>query len=329
VHARRLSEALKIIGERKFDVVLSDLDLPDSQELATLSAIVKWAPQLPVVILTGFDDEKLGIEALQKGAQDYLVKGKIQSGLLIKTIRYSIERKKRGLLNTQLELEKVKRLSDIGTLAATVAHELRNPLAAISMAAHNIKRKAKNPDLDKHLANIEKKVSESDIIISNLLFYSRIKPPHYENVNISAIIEEAVDHIRENCKRNETIIADIEALKTISIEADPVQIKEVVHNIMNNACDAVPPEGGRLEITGACDEEAIKIVFKDNGQGIKKENLAKVFDPFFTTKAKGTGLGLSVCRQIVDLHGGSIEIESEPGKGTSLIVRLPRAAKNP
>jgi signal transduction histidine kinase len=113
-------------------------------------------------------------------------------------------------------------------------------------------------------------------------------------------------------------------LKNVPIEADPIQMREVINNILNNAIDAVPVPKGFVNIIGEDRSNCICAVFKDNGHGIEAESLAKVFDPFFTTRAKGTGLGLSVCRQIVDLHGGAIEISSNPGEGTSVTVTLPK-----
>jgi len=240
------------------------------------------------------------------------------------TFERLVQDRTRELVETQMELEKAKRLSDIGVLAATVAHELRNPLVAIGMAAHNIKRKANNPDIEKHIVNIDKKVAESDQIINNLLFYSRLKPPHYEKVNIFGLVEESIEALENKLKKTISIIRDIDLLKEISIDADPLQIKEVFNNILNNAYDAVLTDIGEIKIDAENENEFVKITVKDNGGGIKKESLEKVFDPFFTTKAKGTGLGLSVCRQIVDFHDGAIYIESEIGKGTTVTVSLPK-----
>jgi signal transduction histidine kinase len=234
------------------------------------------------------------------------------------------EEKTKELFDTHNELEKTKRLSDIGTLAATVAHELRNPLAAIGMAAYNIRRKAANAAIDSHITNIEKKVNESDQIINNLLFYSRIRPPRYEIIDFFDIIAECAAGAEEKCKGRVRIVSDIDMLKNVPIEADPIQMREVINNILNNAIDAVPVPKGFVNIIGEDRSNCICAVFKDNGHGIEAESLAKVFDPFFTTRAKGTGLGLSVCRQIVDLHGGAIEISSNPGEGTSVTVTLPK-----
>lgn len=228
------------------------------------------------------------------------------------------------LINARLELDRAKRLSDIGTLAATVAHELRNPLAAISIATYNLKRKANNNELSKHFTNIEKKIDESNQIINNLLFYSRIRPPHYERVNIEDVIREATETILEKNDKKVAITADLEPIKNMTIDADPVQVRELVSNVLNNAFDAVPKKNGKINISVVHTKKFIEMDVCDNGPGIDKYNIEKVFDPFFTTKAKGTGLGLPVCRQMVDMHGGAIKVSSIMGHGTSVVIALPK-----
>jgi len=240
-----------------------------------------------------------------------------------------VTKKKRAeeeLVKAGIELDRVRRLSDIGVLAATVAHELRNPLAAINMAAHNIKRKAANPLLDQHIQNIEKKVVESDQIINNLLFYSRIRKPHIESIDICKLIDECLEVTRDKTKNEIKIESNLGPIKNIPIEADPLQMKEVLQNILNNSCDAVSQGKGQVYVEAVDEKGFIRIYFKDNGSGIKRDILDKIFEPFFTTKAKGTGLGLAVCQQIVSLHGGLINIESEPNCGTTVIITLPKKA---
>jgi PAS domain S-box-containing protein len=228
------------------------------------------------------------------------------------------------LIKTQKELDQKRRLSDIGVLAATVAHELRNPLAAIHLAAANIKKKAANPLLEKHIATIEKKVTESDQIISNLLFYSRIKPPDLKETDINEIIEECATLAYHQYKKD-TASMDIqtEALKEVLIKVDPLQIKEVFSNLINNAFDALSEKGGRIEVKARTEENFLHITIKDTGVGISESDLDSIFDPFFTTKAKGTGLGLTVSKQIIQLHNGSINITSQIGEGTSVLIKLP------
>ncbi len=252
-----------------------------------------------------------------------------QAEKLLKKSHAGLEKKVRErtgeLLKTQKELEKAKRLSDIGTLAATVAHELRNPLGVMQTAVYNIRRKRQNSLIDKHLANIEKKVDESNRIISNLLFYSRIRMPHYENVNIHNILNECIGAIEKHFKKKGiSIEKEFKLLKNIVIEADPLQMREMLSNILNNAYDAVSDRETSIEIKGEHDgDNFIKLYIKDSGVGIDEEDLEKVFEPFFTTKSKGTGLGLTVCHQIVNLHNGRIEIESVKGKETTVVIALP------
>jgi len=228
------------------------------------------------------------------------------------------------LLRTHKDLHDAKRLSDIGMLAATVAHELRNPLAAIHMASYNIKRKAQNPLLDRHLLNIKTKVAESNQIINNLLFHSRIKKPHFEAVDLSAIMDECLDVARKRAVRKKAVIRKkYRFFRGVPVEADPVQIRELFVNILNNAFDALN-ESGIVEVGALRPSDGLlKMYFRDTGIGMDAQHLKQVHEPFFTTKAKGTGLGLAVSLQIVNMHSGKIEIASRKGKGTTVFVTLP------
>ena len=240
--------------------------------------------------------------------------------------KFNMEDKIRG---AQQELIQAKRLSDIGTLSATVAHELRNPLAAISLAAHSIRLKKQDLPIDKHLDNIDKKVFESDHIISNLLFYSRLKTPHYERINIYSVLNECIESANKRFNAQDVrMVKRLELIKNIFIQADPYQMKELFVNILNNAFDAVSEKNGMISIEARLiNHKSIEVSFHDNGTGINSEDILKVFDPFFTTKAKGTGLGLVVCHQIVALHHGSIAIKSPGNKGTTVTIILPRNKK--
>ncbi|MFA6216757.1 MAG: PAS domain S-box protein [Candidatus Omnitrophota bacterium] len=234
------------------------------------------------------------------------------------------------LAKTQKELAEAKHLSVIGMLAATVAHELRNPLGVIRTAAYNIRRKTLNsPFLESHLGNIEKKVIESDQIISNLLFYSRIKMPRYEQVNLCGILEECVATAKNNFPKAKVALKkNFSGVHGLYIEVDPLQIKEVFSNILNNAYQALPDEKGKIEVEAALDDLSgmVSVSFIDSGVGIDPENLQKLAEPFFTTKTKGTGLGLTVCYHIVNLHGGKLEVKSQKGH-TVFTVKLPLKQK--
>ncbi len=346
-HAGRMDAALKLLAREQFDVVLLDINLPDSGGLLGLQRITAQNPEVAIVLLTVTDDEDLAIKAMQQRAGDYLVKGQINASLLMRSLRYAIERKQieallrrdkdsfealvrersQELLASRLELEKSKRLSDVGTLAATVAHELRNPLAAIAMAAYNIRKKARNPSLDSHIRNIEKKINESNQIINNLLFYSRLKTPAYETVDLNCILGECVGTARSLVSPRFPVRVELDLPEKMALEADPLQVREIFANILSNAFDAVSADPrGKIRISVSTEGPSVRVVVEDSGPGIDAETLPKIFEPFFTTKAKGTGLGLSVCEQMVGLHGGAITVDSGPA-GTVVGVTLPAKRK--
>lgn len=229
------------------------------------------------------------------------------------------------LLRVQEELDKAKRLSDLGTLAATVAHELRNPLGVIKTASYNIRRKRKNSLIDKHIDNIEKKVLESEQIINNLLGYSRLRIPSYEKVQINDVANECVTFAKKRFhKQNVSIIKKLKSTRNRLIEADPLQVREIFNNILTNAYQSISRKKGKIEIGAGFDRKGfIRITISDNGMGIEREDLGRVFEPFFTRKSKGTGLGLTICKELVSLHSGKIDIKSKKGEGTTVTVSLP------
>ncbi|MGA1870510.1 MAG: PAS domain S-box protein [bacterium] len=247
------------------------------------------------------------------------------------TFEKLVDEKTKELVKIQIKLSEAKRLSDIGLLAATVAHELRNPLAVIKMACFNIRQKRINPTIDRNLENIEDRLSESNQIINNLLFYSRIKIPHFENIDIYHVLEVCISEVNLRLHKKRGMICKNWGISDrYIIEADPLQIKELFINILNNACDAVREPYGEIEVGVKSDSNGfIHIYVKDNGSGISAEDLTMVYDPFFSTKSNGTGLGLTICFQIVKLHDGCIKIISEKEKGTTAKVKLPIKRSTP
>jgi len=240
-----------------------------------------------------------------------------------------VNEKTEQLLNIQRELTDARHLSEIGSLAATIAHELRNPLAAIRTAAYNISKKSRERTLESHLANIEKKVLESNQIINNLLSYARIKPPHYEKIKIHNILDECIASAKARFpKYKVSVKRKCNCTKDDFINADSLQIRELFDNILNNAYESLPEKKGKIEIRSEYNQRGnFKVVFEDNGIGINEEDLKKISQPFFTTKSKGTGLGLTVCHQLVNFHNGRIEIKSKPAKGTAVTIILPVKGK--
>ena len=140
-----------------------------------------------------------------------------------------------------------------------------------------------------------------------------------------ALLEECVNNEKERFEKKDIdFVKNIEPVKELSIEADPLQLKEVFNNVLDNACQALDKDSGRIEICAAPDDKKNVIIsIKDNGVGIEQEDIKRLFEPFFTRKSKGTGLGLTICNQIIGLHNGKIGIESSMGKGTNVTLTLP------
>ncbi len=258
---------------------------------------------------------------LQKEAEEILRRDK-------ESLEELVDERSKELLSTQKELKQASHLADIGTLAATVAHELRNPLGVIQMAAYNLKRKQNLTD-DKHLINIEKKVWEGNQIIDNLLTYSRIKIPSYEHIHLFPLLDECISTAQSRFQEGQIVMEKKYNTVTDDIDADPQQMKEVFTNIINNAYQACVEKAGKIHVTVDREGDLIDVAVKDNGVGIAAEDLDKIFIPFFTRKSKGTGLGLTICNELVSLHHGKIAIESQKGEGTLVRVMLPSRKDQP
>ncbi|MDD5730312.1 MAG: PAS domain S-box protein [Candidatus Omnitrophica bacterium] len=242
------------------------------------------------------------------------------------TFEKLVSEKTEELLAAKVLLDKQKQLSTIGTLAATVAHELRNPLGVIRTASYNIRRKDPNTSIQPNLDNIDKKVMEADQIITNLLFYSRIKLPHFETVSVYEILEECVEATSNKYHKSQVSLAKKYGdIKDSFVEIDPLQFREVFNNMLNNAFESFCGKKGEVEISASLDSGGNKmcINFKDNGIGMSPQELIRISEPFFTTKSRGTGLGLTVCYQIIDLHGGNISVESVKEKGSTFTIIFP------
>jgi hypothetical protein len=239
-----------------------------------------------------------------------------------------VDERSKELIKTQKELKQFSRLADIGTLAASVAHELRNPLGVIHLAAYNLKRELNDTGTNKHLVNIEKKVWEGNQIIDNLLSYARIKIPHYEDVPILNILDECIASAQGRFGEKGIIIEKRYSGDLDVIEADTNQIREIFLNILNNACQSFTTPSGKVELKAQRDGDMVKVSVQDAGVGIAEEDLSRVFEPFFTKKSKGTGLGLTICNELVNLHQGKIEISSRQGQGSNVTVLLPVHRRN-
>ncbi len=229
-------------------------------------------------------------------------------------------------------LHRAERLAAAGQLAAGVAHEIRNPLAAIRSTIQYVLQRFPQQDPNRELvAELLDEVDRIDRTVNGLLSLTRSS--HFEPVetNVIDVIEQSLMLVQAQARRQAVSIDRHYERDHLMVMGDPHQLKQVFLNLMLNALQAMPG-GGRLTVSvcGWHPEYALRgdrwtqIEIADTGPGIPPEHLDRIFDPFFTTKRDGTGLGLSICHSIVHQHEGEIEVQSQPGRGTTAVVRLPR-----
>lgn len=227
----------------------------------------------------------------------------------------------------QLEEQRLKleRLAIIGELATMVAHDLRNPLTSIKNVCFYLKSTCPPRDgaecksVFEMVEILEQETAFANAIINDLLDFAVKRPLEKKRKNINNIINRSLK--KANMAENVKIERDF-ALRPIA-NVDEEQLERVFLNLIKNAAQAMP-EGGRLTVGTSVTADRVEVVVRDTGMGIAKENMSKIFQPLFTTKAKGIGMGLAICKRIVEEHSGTIDVESEVGKGTAFMIKLPK-----
>ena len=222
------------------------------------------------------------------------------------------------------QIEKNKRLAFVGEMAASLAHEIRNPLASISGPIQMLSKNINLDETDKKLMQIILRGKDRlEGFIKDFLLLARPKQSERKDINVEVIIDDLLESLHFSPEWCE----DIEVIKNLctqtGIYGNEAEIRQVIWNLILNAVQAMP-EGGRLKIKTTDRKKYLEIRISDTGHGIEEKSQDKMFEPFYTTKENGTGLGLAIVNRIVESHMGKIRIESKPGKGTNCIVLLPR-----
>jgi signal transduction histidine kinase len=229
----------------------------------------------------------------------------------------------RDLEQVQEKLIRSERLAAVGELASGVGHELRNPLNVIRNCAYLLNL-ALTEKADEEASNtlkvLDKQIDVANKIVTDLLDFTRIRPPSQVKVDLKSLVNESLTWTA--APEQIGIHVNLNG-HTPPVKTDPEQMSRVFSNIISNAVQAMNGKGGELNIGAAADENFVSIMFQDNGCGIAPENLDKIFEPLFTTKPKGIGLGLAISRRLVEQNGGKIEVASQVGQGTTFTVKLP------
>ena len=280
---------------------------------------VTWSGELGL-LATSFNDMTRSLRQAQEELKA------VMGGL-----ERTVEDRTAALRTAQDQLVRNEKLSSLGKLSASIAHEINNPLAGILTFAKLLVRTLESgtPDdatrrtLVKNLHLVEREAERCTAIVRNLLDFARERPLAVAEIDATGVVEEALQ-LLANQLGIQNVRVERSSQPVPRVDGDFGQLRQAIVNVLMNACEAMPL-GGKLtvETTLAGGGREVEIAIGDSGPGIPPEVLSRVFDPFFTTKEKGTGLGLSVVYGIVERHGGHVDLTSEPGKGTRVAIRLP------
>jgi signal transduction histidine kinase len=342
--ALRLQEAFEHLNSEPIDVVLLDLSLPDSRGIETVQKFHARVPRIPFVVLTGAEDEAQGLLAVTEGAESYLEKSQIQKMFLVRTLLHAIDRKA-ALLSLEAALaseyaartEAEKAIAVRDDFLSIASHELRSPLALVRMQVQLLTDFLKRGQRDEMFAGLLKNLAEKtdghmdhySKLVDRLLDFSYIQSGRLQlnisEFDLSEVLTKTVAQFTNDLKKAECAIV-LDAGTPIQGSWDYLRIEQVVSNLISNAVKY--SSGKPIEVSVTSTQDSVCIQIKDQGTGIAAEDRERIFKRFERVALKksitGFGIGLYVVRQIVDLHGGKILLESELGKGSTFSVHLPR-----
>ena len=343
----RLRDGLACLATANADLILLDLALLDSQGLDTFTRVHAQAPNVPLIVLTGHDDEDIAVRTVHDGAQDYLVKGRIDAHMLVRAIRYAVERKRSEDIIRRAK-EEAEFASDAkGQFLSRMSHELRTPLNAILGFAQLLESDSKLSDRES-VDQILKAGRHLLALINEVLEFSRLEAGRVdlplEPVNVAGVVREALNLIRPSAASQKISVTGEDALNSsLHAQANHQRLKQVLLNLLSNAVKYNRPGGS---VTVSCEKSLrqwdtaelrktggatlLRISIADTGLGIAPHNLSKLFIPFERAGAEesgieGTGLGLAVSKALVQAMGGVIAAESDLGRGSVFSIELPAA----
>ncbi|WP_375770417.1 ATP-binding protein [Archangium gephyra] len=333
-HVTRMADALTAVGEPGLDVVLLDLSLPDGHGLSNIERVVQAAPALPLVVLTGTDDEQLAMRAMHAGAQDYLVKGQATGPLLVRALRYAIERKR---AEEGLKREEAARQTALfrEQFLGILGHDLRNPLQAISgNAALLLRYGGLSEPQRKALNRISISSDRMARMISDILDFTRTRlgggyTLQRTWMNVHEVLKQVVEELEVAHPRKRF---ELDVSGTGWGEWDADRIAQAASNLVGNAVQ-YSPEDSPVRVVARDEGDGVRVEVHNLGTPIPAERLTHIFDPFVRGRdgsrsgsgsRSGLGLGLYITHEIVKAHGGSLQVRSNEAEGTCFWLKLPR-----
>ena len=237
-----------------------------------------------------------------------------------------ILRDMRNIRKMEQQLERARRMAALGSMAAGIAHEIRNPLGTLRGFAQYFGSQAGEQSESRQYADLMiSEVDRLNQVISGLLQFARPREPNFIQIDVNKLLAKTEQLMLGECN-NHSVTMQIEngESENIQLQGDPDLLLQVLLNLLKNSINATPV-GGEIALKVRQEDQTVRIVVRDNGQGMEKEERDRMFDPFFTTRKEGTGLGLAVSHQIIEQHNGRFEVESVPDKGTTITIFLPQS----
>ncbi len=331
----RLADGLASLTAETPSVVLLDLNLPDSRGAETFRRVMEHSPNVPIVVLSGQDDEALAMKAVHHGVQDYLVKGNLSSKHLERAIRYAVERQ--ALLRA-LDIAQKKQLEFKNQFLSHVSHELRTPLTCIHQYVTLLLDGLAGfvpPEQADHLKTVLKSVNQLHAMIRDMLEAARAESGKMRIeprcIALGELVQQTVDMLRPTADQKKIGLEMGVDAQLPLVYADPDRVLEVLINLVDNAIKFTPEDGSVMIQANRVEAEpgSIYVSVSDTGRGISPEAKNLIFERLYQdpnsidNNRSGLGLGLFICREIVRLHEGRISVSSEVGQGSTFSFTLP------
>jgi signal transduction histidine kinase len=334
-HLLRMSEAEIHLAKGGVDITLLDMGLPDGHGLETVRRAHAAAPGVPLIILTGLDDEALAAEAMTQGAQDYLIKGQIESRALPRALRHAIERHR---MQTETDLIRTHQMQFKDEFLSHVSHELRSPLTAVrqfvSILLDGLAGEL-NPEQRQYLEIVLRNVKQLHSMINDLFEVSGVQAGklkiELQCASVSDAVAYTVNTLQGAATAKEIVLtSDIEG-NLPSVCADPARLRQILIILVDNAIKFTPRNGMVKVQTRISEEDPAFLLLQvsDSGCGIDPDKTEQIFERLFQASDpaladhNGLGLGLYICKDLVTRHGGKIWAHSTPGQGSVFSVTLP------
>jgi len=316
--------ALRALANDPYDLILLDIGLPDLDGLAVLEQVTTQYTQVSPIMMTGYATLEAAVRAQELGAEGFILKP-FNDKKLMQIVWRIIERRRLREDYARLQtLVQTEKLAALGRLAASLAHEINNPLQALRSGLRLLGRsQLDETKRQNYVATLVREVERLIAITGQTLDFVRPSRAGKQSTDLNRLLQDTLALVSKQLQHNKIETQFDPAVNLPAIQVVPDQIKQVFINLILNAIDAMPG-GGVLSLrTGYLPNQGwLTAAVQDTGCGIAPKMIDRIFEPFYSTKASGTGLGLSISYSIIEAHGGRIKVTSTPGQGSLFTVYL-------